>query len=103
VAVAFTLTELLFVAPADGAELGRSGVRQPGQQPCARLGKVSMPDYEPAMPSMNAPVWASMNATRYEGAFSAGSPGGGPAEGARKPGGGLRETAQASVLIGGTA
>lgn len=53
--------------------------------------------YEPAVPSMNAPVLASMNTTRYEGAFSAGSPGGGPAEGARKPGGMVRETAQASV------
>ena len=53
--------------------------------------------YEPAVPSMNAPVLASMNTTRYEGAFSAGSPGGGPAEGARKPGGMVRETAQASA------
>ena len=52
--------------------------------------------YEPAMPSVNATVLASMNTTRNEGAFGGGLPGG-PAEGARKPGGMVRETAQASV------
>jgi hypothetical protein len=47
------------------------------------------------MPSMKAPVLALMNTTRYEAGFSAWSPDGGPAEGARKPGGMVRETAQA--------